>query len=56
MELIAEIFTEIFIRSWSAWRLDISEPDFGMVVCGCSVSDRKCHTGKSAMARKNSIT
>lgn len=27
--------------------LSISEPGFGMDVCGCSVADRKCHTGKS---------
>lgn len=57
MELIAEIFTEIFIRSW-----------FGSAVhhigaglrYGCLRLFRReqkvCHTGKSGMARRISIT
>lgn len=57
MELIAEIFTEIFIRSW-----------FGSAVLhigaglryGCLRLFRReqkvCHTGKSGMARRISIT
>ncbi len=40
----------------SARRLDISEPGFGMGVCGCFIAGRKCHTGKSAMVRKILIT
>ena len=34
----------------------ISGPGFDMVVCGCSVAGRKYHIGKSAMARRNSMT
>ena len=49
MELIAEIF----IRSWF---FSVILPDFGMGVCGCSVADRKCRIGKSAMIWKISIT
>lgn len=51
METLMELIAEIFIRSWFGSAILHIGAGLRYGGCGCSVAGRKCHTGKSAMAR-----